>query len=102
MFAFSVPVRTSFVHGPCFAPQRYTRNLQIAMPTLRRRAVQRPFRIQASVEQEKVHSNIRCTVLPIVGYLATAAVFLAFVEGWTLLDALYFAVVTATTVGYVR
>lgn len=40
------------------------------------------------------------TVLAIVLHLAVAAIFLAIAEGWPLLDALYFSVVIATTVGY--
>lgn len=45
-------------------------------------------------------SGTRAAVLAIVLHLFVAAVFFAVAEGWPFLDALYFAVVIATTVGY--
>lgn len=55
--------------------------------------------IEAPQPKSAQRTTLR-TILIIVTHLFTATVFLAFMEGWTLLDALYVSVVIATTVGY--
>lgn len=48
----------------------------------------------------KFFTGARGPILAIALHLLIGTVFLVLSEGWTLLDALYFAVVIATTVGY--
>lgn len=55
---------------------------------------------QAKQEKSSVLSGPFGAIACIGLHLATATVFLHIAEGWALLDALYFAVVIATTVGY--
>lgn len=51
-------------------------------------------------QPESLLAGPRGAAAGILLHLLTATVFLHIAEGWALLDALYFAVVTATTVGY--
>lgn len=55
---------------------------------------------KSSEEPPSALSGTRGALAGIALHLATATVFLRIVEGWPLLDALYFSVVVATTVGY--
>lgn len=55
---------------------------------------------QAQADKPSFLSGPRGPIAVILLHLATATVFLHIAEGWALLDALYFAVVIATTVGY--
>lgn len=50
--------------------------------------------------QYKFLSGMKGTLLVISLFLSVSTLFLSIVEGWTLLDALYFSVVVSTTVGY--
>jgi potassium channel subfamily K, other eukaryote len=52
------------------------------------------------VADDPLPSNIRGPLIAIPALLGFAALVLAKIEGWTLLNALYFATVVATTVGY--
>lgn len=68
----------------------------------------RPIKVLSTAALEETRNRklpsilagARGPVLVIAVHLLTATVFLASYEGWALLDALYFSVVIATTVGY--
>lgn len=46
------------------------------------------------------HREGRVAMLSVAGMLAVGSAFYVVVEGWSWLDALYFTVITLTTVGY--
>lgn len=55
---------------------------------------------EAKLRKKSVLSGTAGALVGITLHLASATIFLHIAEGWALLDALYFAVVIATTVGY--
>ena len=52
-------------------------------------------------EEPRMLAGARGTLVGIIVFLFSAASFLRITEGWSMLDSIYFAVATATTVGYV-
>lgn len=89
----------------CFPMSETIRRRVQPVPASRPRS--RPITVisKAALQEEKAQSKSVLSgptgaAAGIILHLLTATVFLRIVEGWAILDALYFSVVIATTVGY--
>lgn len=58
------------------------------------------FRFLAACRGLWADSTLRATLVTAVAVVATATTFYTLVEKWSVLDSLYFSVVTALTIGY--
>lgn len=109
------PMASPSVADPlAMEPLRHRRRIDTLPPTAAPRLAPRPplphrpikvIRQSAlddadSPKPPSLLSGARGPLLGVLIHLLTATVFLKISEGWALLDALYFAVVIATTVGY--
>ena len=56
-------------------------------------------RFVSTVREGWQYHEFKGLVLPVIMTLATGTVFYSLAEGWSLLDAFYFSVITLTTVG---
>jgi voltage-gated potassium channel len=59
-----------------------------------------PFRNQEDSEKKKIKHRIFSLLALIIVLLGTSTLVYSHLEGWSLLDSLYFSTVTMTTIGY--